>query len=593
MRSLATACTALLLTSAALAEYATQSDWSGGDGVPGPLSQWDSTFSQSGVIVVADPGRLRLDMVPDLREHVLNAAPGPLSKAPMWGDIDLDGHLDFLAVSAEGDSVLWCRNPGDTLQLWTRHHIDVIPDLQGIALLPFGDGRTPGFVVNYHDNGQSLVDRYYHWEGNWSQQSLGSLGDPDYATGVTAADLDCSGVPEAIGWRWGYDEVVVWWNCQPGYGEVILDPHCPSDVFPFDGDGDGDCELAVDRSWYPQTDVYWNNGGSWSGPHMLPDFSYGYSHDADDLDGDGNKELTAISGGWQYLFWGGVSGWDGYVIGQDSDRCVFADLGDNADTDIVGHAGQTFHMFYSFDGGQSLYEVPAATGFWPNVLAFEDIHGDGSGDLVLTRFESGEIRCYEPDVIYKVEGWLESSILYLGCDPGWDQLDWTASTPPGTSVAFQVRSSDDPGDMGEWSDTLQTPGGLSGILEENDSYLQYRALLATSDQDTTPMLEEVTVSWDPQGTAHRGEALRGPAELFAVRPNPSRGGVTIRYRLAEASAVDLRIFDVSGRLVERTAWKHRPGGVQSYSVQGLPAGVYVCRLLSGGESSAQRFVILR
>jgi len=583
-----------ILAAAASADYATQTDWSGGDGVQGPLPQWDSTFSQGNVVVIADPGRLRLDMVPDLREHILNANPGPLAKAPEWGDIDMDGYVDFISVSAEGDSVFWCRNPGDTLQTWPEYHIDVFPELQSIALLPFEGGTTPGFVVNYHEGGESRVDRYYYYGGgSWYGLNLGNLGDTMYATGVTAANLDSGNQPDAVGWRWAWDEIVVWWDCQPGSGDVILGPHCPSDVFPFDGDGDGDDELAVDRSWYPQTDVYWNNDGSWSGPHMLPDIFYAYSHDADDLDGDGNKEITAISGGWQYLFWGGSGGWDGYVIGQDSDRCVFADLGDNADTDIVGLAGETFQMFYSFDGGQSLYNVPSDIGFWPNAIAFEDIDGDGSGDLALTRLASGETRWYEPDVLYMTQGWLESSILYLRCDPEWDQLDWTASAPPGTSVAFQVRSSDDPVNMGEWSDTLHTPGDLSGILEENDSYFQYRAFLATSDPDTTPMLEEVTVSWDPQGTFDREEPLQMSTELLPVSPNPARGGVEIRYRLAEEAPVDLRIYDVSGRVADNRAWESRPQGIHGYSADGLPSGVYLCRLVCGENIFTERFVLLR
>lgn len=49
------------------------------------------------------------------------------------------------------------------------------------------------------------------------------------------------------------------------------------------------------------------------------------------------------------------------------------------------------------------------------------------------------------------------------------------------SVAFQVRSSSDAGDMGSWSDTLFAPGtGLTGILADSTQHLQYRVILDSS-----------------------------------------------------------------------------------------------------------------
>lgn len=118
-------------------------------------------------------------------------------------------------------------------------------------------------------------------------------------------------------------------------------------------------------------------------------------------------------------------------------------------------------------------------------------------------------------------------------------------------------------------------------------------MLATSDPDTTPMLEEVTVSRDPQGTSDREEPLQMSTELLPVRPNPARGGVEIRYRLAEAAPVDLRIYDVSGRLADNRAWKSRPEGIHRYSAEGLPSGVYLCRLVCGENTFTERFVLLQ
>ncbi|MFO7950624.1 MAG: T9SS type A sorting domain-containing protein [Candidatus Fermentibacteraceae bacterium] len=591
MRPFAAACAALALSAVASADYATQTDWSGGGGVGGPVSQWDSTYSEAEAVNRYLPGSLGLGIVPEMSEHIPLIPSGALAHDPLWGDIDLDGDLDLLAVGAGSDSVFWCEQPDEPGLPWPLHHIAVIPDISSLALI--GDGfHAPSFAVNYKEGDDSAVYRYYRYgPGDWNSWYVGSLGDPGYITGVAAGDVDGNGIPDIVGWKEAYDEVVVWWNCSPGTPETIITPHTPLGVFIFDGDCDGDCELAVDKAWYPETEVFWNDGGTWT-PATLPEF-YGQDDiDAGDLDGDGVSEITGVGYSTQYLFWKNGT-WEGGVILESSSLCAFARLDDDGDTDLVGFSSGDFQLLYNLDEGQVFYPAELETGFYANHLEYADMDGDGSRDLILTGKSTGQYRRFEPAAAHPPEGLLESSILYLGCDPGWDQLDWTASTPPGTSVAFQVRSSDDPADMGEWSDTLQTPGGLSGILEENDSYFQYRALLSTSDQDTTPVLEAVTVSWNPLGTSEP-DAQRGPRTgLLPVSPNPSPGRVSIRYALAGAAPVELRIYDVSGRLADGAAWKSRAAGSHRYVARGLPSGVYVCRLICGGSVSSRRFVILR
>lgn len=128
----------------------------------------------------------------------------------------------------------------------------------------------------------------------------------------------------------------------------------------------------------------------------------------------------------------------------------------------------------------------------------EDIDGDSYMDVLGAAF-------YDYDIVwwnlqeYSSEGSLESSILDTQGDADWYYIDWNATTPLNTSVSFQVRASDDYSIMGAWSDTLTSACLLTGLLNDGDRFVQYRAILNTSDPDTTSILNDITILWDPLG----------------------------------------------------------------------------------------------
>jgi hypothetical protein len=188
-------------------------------------------------------------------------------------------------------------------------------------------------------------------------------------------------------------------------------------------------------------------------------------------------------------------------------------------------------------------------------------------------------------------GFLESSILDTRTDPIWGLLSWTAVTPEGTSVSFQMRASDDATDMGDWSVILTTPGRLSDVLADGDSYLQYRALLSTSKPGAAPVLESVEMSWIPVAIGETGAPVPPGTFLYPVSPNPAGAVPVIRFNLADNAAVRLSVFDITGRIVweeERTGLA--PGFHQS-SPAGLRPGVYICRMVSGGCDAGEMFAV--
>jgi hypothetical protein len=104
---------------------------------------------------------------------------------------------------------------------------------------------------------------------------------------------------------------------------------------------------------------------------------------------------------------------------------------------------------------------------------------------------------------YFSEGVFESENYDSNTFPYWKTLNWTATTPPGTDVKFQLKTADSQGFVGPdgSSDSYYTTSGQS-IWEghKRDRYIRYKAILSTSNLSITPILEEVIITYEPIDT---------------------------------------------------------------------------------------------
>lgn len=576
----------LFLTSNALSETAAQSDWSGGPGTQGPVTTWGSSYSSGESIEELDPGNLSLQLGFSANPVILGLM-GGMGLSPCWGDIDQDGDIDMVKVNTALDSLIWMSNPGDPTLPWTRNHIARVPGIRSM------DTAMPQYSIvelNYAEGNLSRVSYYIRsGSGSWSFVYLGELGDSDYPTGVRAADVDGNGITDVIGWMFAFDEVRVWWDHSPTQMETIISPHCPTDIFAFDGDGDGDSELAVDRSWYPETDVYWNYGTGWV-PAMLPEIYYCMGLDAADVDEDGISELLAIAYNEAYLCDLYEGSWHIQLICSGVQSGRFVEFSGDGTADVAAVMGEQLTLLHNIGSGAAWDLSTVSLGFSCNRVYCSDFDFDTNPDPVVISTGTGKSAWIDIERQHDPEGWLESSILYVGCDPEWDEINWDADTPAGTDISFQVRSSDDFTDMGSWSDAIPAPGTLSGILDTNDSYVQYRVFMSTDDPLVSPVLHEVGVSWNPVGT--EGEGLPCALGLLPVSPNPATGAVGIDFTVPDVTSVRFELFDITGRLVRSVEPAMYGTGRHSVLFDETVPGVYIVRMLAGRFSQARRFVVL-
>jgi hypothetical protein len=82
--------------------------------------------------------------------------------------------------------------------------------------------------------------------------------------------------------------------------------------------------------------------------------------------------------------------------------------------------------------------------------------------------------------------------------------------------------------------------------------------------------------------------------LNANRPNPVSGRTSFSFTLPRAQDYSLKVYNVSGQLVESFAGKGQAGANSvSWNAQKAGAGVYLYRLSSGGQSATRKLVVIK
>jgi len=90
--------------------------------------------------------------------------------------------------------------------------------------------------------------------------------------------------------------------------------------------------------------------------------------------------------------------------------------------------------------------------------------------------------------------------------------------------------------------------------------------------------------------------IRDPSETNGIRlyPNPSGGALHVTFGTAQTTTTQLRITDLAGRMISRTAYQGLAAGATvTLNPDGLAAGTYLLHVESNGQTSAHRFSIVR
>lgn len=593
-----------------MADSAVQTDWSGGEGTPGPVSSWGIDFdSDSGTESHATPGELMIGMgwCVTTVEWVSTSGFGAV-KSIVTGDMDCDGDLDVVASASNysGLDIAWFENLDGAGTQWLLRPVEYeFNDAWQVSVADIdGDGDPDIAGAGSWDNEMAWWENSQSGEV-WTKHGIAAGFNEPRAT--CTADMDGDGDIDIIGTSWLYTHNVRFWR-NLGSGESweevpvssSLEVYC---IHPVDANADGAMDLCY-SSWYGGQIGWIENidgyGSSWT-THPLPEFvDHASGVFPGDLDGDGIEDLIGASGeDYDVFVWLNSAA----QPGQDWTRLTLdssflgaygvhaADLDQDSDLDLMAAARyQDILAWWENDGtgtGWTKHVVDqpmdGAQYCWAG-----DFDGDGRPDPLGGSEISNDIAWWRV-VDDALEADLTSSILGTGETPEWGFVDWVCDVPPGCFLGLQVRSLDD-NLQGTWSDTLTAPTSLFALVEDGDSNFQYRVVMSRPDTTVTPELHEVTVDWDAQGVQDGADPE--VFQLDLASSNPVAGPVALQLGLPCTELVELGVFDISGRLVLCMPPVEYQPGWHVVQLDELGPGVFFVRIRAGETVVSRRFVVI-
>ncbi len=584
------------------ADSVVQTDWSGGPGIWGPVIEFGNEFSSdTDVDYLSTPGDVQLQIP---AEHIVYDD-FYLVNSVYTEDINGDGFMDVLGAASGDDDITWWENVDGTGLVWAKYTIH--EQIEGACCVYSQDIDGDGDMDVL--GADSYNDDIIWWENtngagtSWTMRIVD--GDFDGACHIYAEDIDGDGDMDLIGSAF-YADDIAWWENLDGSGtswnkQIIAGnfdyAYC---VYSQDIDGDGDMDVlgaaafADDITWWENAD---GSGESWIEHNVDDYFDHPLSVYSEDIDNDGDFDILAAGyyaddiTWWENLDGSGTS-WTEHTIDGSFEHPYSVhseDLDGDGDMDVIGGSDR-ITWWENIDGSGTSWIEHVLDGDYQYAMSLcsGDINGDGKMDVLGASHGDDEITWW--NVI--PEGCLESSVFDTQGETDWDYLNWNSQTPAGTSVSFQVRSSDDHTNMGAWSDTIFTPCSLEGILTEGDLYVQYRVVLETSDPDTTPALNDITISWNLLGIGESSESIPSGTMLLSITPNPTAGAPVASFSLPEPALVNISIFNISGRLITEIYGDEYSQGYHDVLLGEWSPGIYFCRMTSGEFSATQRFVVI-
>lgn len=589
------------------ADSATQTDWSGGPGLWGPVTLWGNEFYLDNDIQWSIiPGSVMLSTY--VQTNIIDEnIDGAVSAYP--ADIDGDGDIDVAGAARSADQILWWENTNETGTSWTKQ---VIENNFNNASFVFaedidGDGDFDLVGTAYDDNEISWWENDDGLGTSWTKHIVNTDFQGAYCLDVK--DINGDGFLDIVVSALSFHVCVCWWENTDGTGTSWIEHIVAEDygwvktLHSQDIDGDGDLDILAGL-FHENQIAWWENtngsGASWNKHVIAANYYQPLTVYSDDIDGDGDMDAIASFGTGvndTLSWWENSDTTPGLFITEriiddyfrHPQHILSYDIDNDGDIDVIEGAQSSSWLENTDGSGSTWLKHNCGYNSDGNSVAPADINGNGEVDIVLASENHNHVIWYDIEA-YCPNSSLESSILNTGTEPSWNILNWDADTPSGTSVAFQVRASDNYTNMGDWSAILNEPGSLIGILSDGDMYVQYRAILTTTDPDTTPLLNEFYLSWNPLGVEDSPEIT--DYFLHGAVPNPASGLVNISIDVPVLSFVEISIYNISGHLVISPFMEEYNPGEHDLQIDELATGIYFCRMSAENFTDTKSFAVI-
>ena len=523
-------------------------------------------------------------------------------------DADEDGDLDIYVSVRDGPNTLLTNGGG--LDFAPGGHAllrDAGAGMSAVWADVTGDGHRDVYLVR---DAQSNLLLRADGAGGYLDATFGPAGDTGAGTTVAAADYDRDGLLDLYVANGGGANVLLRGVADMGVawfmmnvGGIVADAGNGAGAAWGDYDNDGDQDLYLTNRY--GANRLFQNGGTlgWynaTGTGVLADVGNGHGAAWGDYDNDGDLDLYVANDGQADLLIRNDRGSWPLIVGSalgdmgHGRGVAWGDLDNDGDLDIyVARHGEPDRVLIN-EGGGTFTRVPlglAAANGAAEGVALGDLDGDGDLDAYVAN-DGGP-----------------SGLLLNGMAGSnhWLHLDLAASGGNTSAVGARV-----------WL----TAGGVRQMREvqAGSGYLSQESPTVEFGLGGAAIADTVRIRWpdgqqqivtglaaDRRLNVRQGvpvaapPAAAGRLQLHEPFPNPFNPATTLRYELPRAGRVELRIYDVAGRLVREL----RTGGVEAAGRREATwdgrddagriaaAGAYVARLSVGGEVLSRRLLLVK
>lgn len=520
-----------------------------------------------------------------------------------WLDIDGDGHRDcFVANDGSANEVLLGDGDGAFSQLDDAFAGHVGPCLTGSWADYDNDGDCDLYLGI--DNEPNLLG--VNDAGSFNPADMPVLANMGPAAGTAWADYNNDGRLDlylAAGdstsglWRNNGDDSFTDLTEYPlsDLREVVGASWC-------DYDNDGDRDLYVVRDG--ERNKLFRNTGLFSDETVAPLDDEGSGRGAawGDYDNDGwlDLYLSNRDGGNRLVRNKGAGLFENQTTGALIDNGpgssgIWGDWDNDGDLDLFLANCGTADRLLRNDGDGAFIDIGAeifAAADSSTGAAWSDYDEDGDLDLLVAD-QFGATRLYRND---------------SGDSRHWLELDLSGYDGQAGAPGARVRI--------VTADTLRQireVGAGGGWLSQDDHRVHF-GLGAATVVDTlvviwpggqmrveTAVDADQVLFWERPQAISAADGVTTPAVCLApCYPNPFNPATVIRFELAAAGDVQLKVYDLAGRLVDTLVDEPRPAGRHTELWRGrdradrqVAAGVYFVRLVTGDRTLTRAVTLLK
>jgi len=512
-------------------------------------------------------------------------------------DLDGDGDNDVLGSSSSAWNVSWWKNDGN--ENFTKYTIGDDLDINSFYPIDLdSDGDIDVVGVGY------ATWKVVWWKNDGNENFTRYTIDNNFngARSVYACDLDGDSDMDVLGAAY-IDDDIAW--CENDGSEHFTKHLIDStydgatNVYAIDLDSDGDNDVLGSASIVPADISWWENDGSehFTIKHFIAAYNWVSFIYAIDLDGDGDNDvLGSLAGnGIDWFENDGSGNFTRHTVDIGTSISSYAyDLDSDNDIDILSVGSDKIkwlenngsdtlfinHIIDNFNGASDVYAI--------------DLDGDGDNDVLGSASIADDITWWE---VYTIITDVGTVSIDIPSDLPQDTtlVPTTTLANYGTeTVTFTAFCKINPG-------SYNRTKTVSNLAPGDSVQITFQAFTFVSDCTVkvwTKLLGDENVINDtlkkvinvyPPGITEGGTPM---SFSFGLENNPVKSKVIFNLALPQDALVTLKIYDITGCLVNTVSGRKAAGYYQIPWTSDVNAGVYFYTFESPGHKETGKLVIV-